>query len=135
MRLHGVRLGVGGQLPELKLARHAGAVLLMMVFGRSLVVVTAVVGGFDVVFGCLRHAGGGVVFQGFWGCWVGSGLRWWLGWCKLFPCCRSARVAPLGWFGLAERWWFENSRACLYYFLESFFDCQSDSRFALFGVE
>ena len=130
-----MRLGVGGQLPELKLARHAGAVPLMMVFGRSLVVVTAVVGGFDVVFGCLRHAGGGVVFQGFWGCWVGSGLRWWLGWCKLFPCCRSARVAPLGWFGLAERWWFENSRACLYYFLESFFDCQSDSRFALFGVE
>ena len=73
-----------------------------------------------VVFGCLRHAGGWLVFQGFLGCLVGSGLRWWLGWCKLFPCCRSARVAPLGWFGLAERWWFENSRACLYYFVESF---------------
>lgn len=78
------------------------------------------VGGFIVVFGCLRHAGGWLVFQGFWGCLVWSGLRWWLGWCKLFPCCRSARVAPLGWFGLAERWWFENSRACLYYFVESF---------------
>ena len=51
-----------------------------------------------------------VVFPGFLGCLVWSGLRWWLGWCKLFPCCRSARVAPLGWFGLAERWWFENSR-------------------------
>ena len=73
-----------------------------------------------VVFGCLRHAGGWLVFQGFLGCLVWSGLRWWLGWCKLFPCCRSARVAPLGWFGLAERGWFENSRACLYYFVESF---------------
>ena len=29
-------------------------------------------------------------------------------------------------------WWFENSRACLYYFVESFFDCQSDAR--PFGV-
>ena len=62
----------------------------------------------------------GLFFKGFCGVWFGSGLRWWLGWCKLFPCCRSARVAPLGWFGLAERWWFENSRACLYYFVESF---------------
>ena len=26
---------------------------------------------------------------------------------------------------MIEWWWFENSRACLYYFLESFFDCQS----------
>ena len=50
-------------------------------------------------------------FKGFGGVWLG-------------------RVCVGGWVGV-----FENSRACLYYFLESFFDCQSDSRFALFGVE
>ena len=44
----------------------------------------------------LRHAGGCVVFCGFWGCWFGSGLRCGWCWCKLFPCCRSARVFPRG---------------------------------------
>ena len=38
--------------------------------------------------------------------------------CKLFICCRSARRVPSsGWFPVwLVWWWFENSRAYLYYF-------------------
>ena len=36
--------------------------------------------------------------------------------CKLFPCCRSASGSPPGSCEVGEWWWFENSRACLYYF-------------------
>ena len=36
--------------------------------------------------------------------------------CKLFTCCRSASGSPPGSCEVGEWWWFENSRACLYYF-------------------
>ena len=36
--------------------------------------------------------------------------------CKLFPCCRSASGSPPGSCEVGEWWWFENSRAYLYYF-------------------
>ena len=104
-------IGVAGRR-----SRHARAHVFCCVF----CLVTGGFGGFDGGFWVFATRRWMVVFPGFLGCLVWSGLRWWLGWCKLFPCCRSARVAPLGWFGLAERWWFENSRACLYYFVESF---------------
>ncbi|WP_318792604.1 hypothetical protein, partial [Bifidobacterium longum] len=36
--------------------------------------------------------------------------------CKLFPCCRSASGSLRWGREVGEWWWFENSRACLYYF-------------------
>ncbi|KAB6782612.1 hypothetical protein GBL21_03740 [Bifidobacterium longum] len=44
------------------------------------------------------------------------GLRESVNACKLFPCCRSASGSPPGSCEVGEWWWFENSRACLYYF-------------------
>ena len=85
---------------------------------------------FGPVSGCFRHAGVCVCFQWFWGCSCGSGLRVCRCWCKFSLAARHG-VLPLGAGASGPvRWWFENSRACLYYFMQVN-DCQSAVRFPL----
>ncbi len=47
-------------------------------------------------------------------------LRWSANSCKLSTRCRLAMDFFTGVAELAEWWWFENSRVCLYYFLVDF---------------
>ncbi|PLS24023.1 hypothetical protein Tam1G_1956 [Bifidobacterium imperatoris] len=53
--------------------------------------------------------------------------------CRLFICCRSARRVSFPWLVgcLPVWWWFENSRACLYYFF-IVNDCQLVSCLTVF---
>ncbi len=62
--------------------------------------------------GGFRHADECVAPQGFLRGLRNADLRKWTGSCKLIPCCRSASGPD----GSGPRWWFENSRAYLYYF-------------------
>ena len=82
------------------------------------------VGDFRMVFPGFRHAGGGVCLQRFRvlpclrGC-AGAGSR-----VCLSLAARHGGPAPMVRGGLLARWWFENSRAYLYYFF-IVNDCQS----------
>ena len=66
--------------------------------------------------GGFRHADECVAPQGFLRGLRNADLRKWTGSCKLIPCCRSASVRFTPDCEVGEWWWFENSRAYLYYF-------------------
>ena len=59
-------------------------------------------------------------------------LRWSANSCKLSTRCRLAMDFFTGVAELAEWWWFENSRVCLYYFFWLIL-CQSGSRLRVFA--
>ena len=99
------------------------------------------VGGSGVpvgVVGVVRAGSGGVfdtpvfacVSNGFGGVRVGRGCVW-AGVGVSFSLAARHGVLPLGAGASGPvRWWFENSRACLYYFMQVN-DCQSAVRFPL----
>ena len=88
--------------------------------------------------GVVRSGSGGVfdtpvfacVSNGFGGVRVGRGCVW-AGVGVSFSLAARHGVLPLGAGASGPvRWWFENSRACLYYFMQVN-DCQSAVRFPL----
>ena len=78
---------------------------------------------------CFRHAGVCLCFVGFVGWWLGGWFAWVVLVVYVVLLLPLAGRLPLGGLVLSGVWWwFENSRACLYYFF-IVNDCQSGPRF------
>ena len=76
-----------------------------------------------LVFACFRHAGVLACFQCFWLVVLGR-VCIWLGFSvSLSLAAQRGWFSSFGWLmGRLVWWWFENSRACLYYLLVNY--CQ-----------